>query len=118
MKDIKRKIFNAYGKKISKEDAETIYKDRDQRVELNRVINMYERLAVGVNLNVYDINTLNRLVGRRLIQNYSRFENYISLRRQGREREAWINFEVLRDNLIRMRNKRHVRINRQNKSSR
>jgi hypothetical protein len=92
----KKKLLDKYGSKLSRETAEEILESSDDMIKLNKVLNIYERLSIGVNMGIYDIKALNRIVGRNLISNYSRYEEYIELRRDRFDRpDAWKDFEVM-----------------------
>ncbi len=92
----KRELLRDYGKKIDHEMAQLILEDGEEAKRLNKVINIYERLSLGVNIGAYDLKTLNKLVGQNIIDNYSRFEEYIKARREKLKRPfAWKEFEDL-----------------------
>ncbi len=100
----KRKLLKDYGSKIEREMAELIIADGDEQARINKVINIYERLSLGVNIGAYDIQTLNKLVGQNIIDNYSRFEEYILARRKKMDRPfAWTEFQKLSSKLVRIR---------------
>ncbi len=92
----KRELLKDYGNKIEPEMARLILEDGEEAKRLNKVINVYERLSLGVNIDAYDLKTLNKLVGQNIIDNYSRFEAYIKARREKLNRPfAWQEFEEL-----------------------
>ena len=96
LKKEKRDLDREYGTKITQEQAISLIEDRDEATKINRVLNIYERMALGVNLGAYDIKVLNRMVRFNLISNYERFEEYIVARRKKFERPfAWTEFEKL-----------------------
>ncbi len=104
LKTEKRELLKDYGDSISVEMAELILDDKDEQVRINRVINIYERLALGINSKAYDLQTLNKLTGQNIINNYVRFENYIKARRKKLERPfAWNEFQTLKQNLEKLR---------------
>jgi Domain of unknown function (DUF4760) len=106
LREEKLELRKDYGAVLSTEDVEKIYSDIDERVKVNKVLNTFERLSIGVNLGVYDIKTLNRIVGRRLISNFERFEPYILYRREKKlQHHAWLEFEILKNNLVAIRQK-------------
>lgn len=92
----KRELLKDYGSKIDSEMAALILEDDEEAKRLNKVINVYERLSLGVNIGAYDLKTLNRLVGQNIIDNYLRFEAYIEARREKKNRPfAWQEFQIL-----------------------
>ena len=96
LKNEKRDLHREFGTKITEEQAVALIRNRDDATKINRVLNIYERMALGVNLGVYDIKVLNRLVGFNLISNFERFEKYIIERRKKFNRPfAWKEFEIL-----------------------
>ena len=100
----KREFLQDYGTAISSEMAELILNDGDEEVSINRVINIYERLALGINTGAYDLKTLNRLTGQNIINNFNRYEQYIVARREKLGRSfAWKEFEILANKLKKMR---------------
>ena len=104
LKEEKREIRNDYGDCISGEKAKSILESAEEATKINRVINIYERLALGVNISAYDIKVLNRLVGQNIINNYERFQEYILLRRVSLNRPfAWQEFETLVKRLKKLR---------------
>jgi len=104
IKNEKRNIRKELGEKITREKAQKILDDETLRIRVNKVLNLYERLATGVNLGIYDIKTINRLTGTNLISNYARFKEYIDLRRTKMNRpKAWKEFEELSNKLTQHR---------------
>lgn len=96
LKNEKGDLHQEFGTKITIEQATTWIDKGDEAIKINRVLNIYERLALGVNLGAYDIKVLNRLVGFNLISNFERFEAYIKVRRERFNRPfAWKEFELL-----------------------
>ena len=77
MKNEKRKITRKFGKYLSGDDIHHFYENDDDRVLLHRVLNLYDRLAIGVNMDIYDIKTINRLNGYLIKNNYDRYMPYI-----------------------------------------
>jgi hypothetical protein len=103
----KREIGQKYGHKITREICHQIHEERIDTSKANKILNSYERLALGANLGVYDVRVLNRVSGRLLIENYERFEDYIEYRRELKEAPAaWIEFEKLTLKLRSLRRKR------------
>ncbi len=97
-------LLKDYGTKIDSKMAQLILEDDDQQIAINRVINIYERLALGVNIKAYDIQVLNKLVGQNIIDNYARFEAYIEARRTKLDRPyAWREFQKLSERLDKIR---------------
>ena len=84
-----------------------ILDDEKLRVKTNRIINRYERLALGVNVGAYDLRVLNRLAGQNIIDNYCRFKVYIiEVRRKKDIRPfVWNEFEELKEELKTLREK-------------
>ena len=92
--------------KIEHKMALEILDNEKLRVQTNRIINRYERLALGVNIGAYDLRVLDRLVGQNIIDNYCRFEAYIEARREKLNRPyAWKEFEKLTNKLKTLREK-------------
>lgn len=92
--------------KIEHDMAMKILDNDKLSVKTNRIINRYERLALGVNIGAYDVRVLNRLVGQNIIDNYCRFEAYIEARREKLNRPyAWKEFEKLTNKLKTLREK-------------
>lgn len=108
LKSVKSQLLDAYGERISARDAELIRHDEAERRKANKVLNHYERLALGVNLNIYDIETVNRIAGNLLIENHQRFKSYIDVYTQERvlagkrPMQAWCEFTILVGRLKRM----------------
>ena len=104
LKEEKRNLLRDYGSRIDPELAKLILENSDEQIRINRVINIYERLALGVNIGIYDIRVLNRLVGQNIIDNYLRFEAYIEARRIKLDRPfAWKEFQKLYEKLKKLR---------------
>ena len=96
----KRQLLKYYGERIEPEMAQLILEDDEEQKRLNKVINIYERLSLGINIGAYDIKTLNRLVGQNLIDNYVRFEAYIEARRFKLNRPfAWHEYQKMVEKL-------------------
>ena len=100
----KQKLLKNYGEIISQEIVDLILNDNNEQIRINRVINLYERLALGINIGVYDLKTINRMVGQNIINNYAKFHLYIEARRKKLKRPfAWSEFETLVNELIKIR---------------
>lgn len=92
----KGELLKYYGSKIDSGMALLILENGEEAKRLNKLINVYERLSIGVNIGVYDLKTLNRLAGQNIIDNYSRFEAYIEAHREKLKRPlAWQEFQKL-----------------------
>jgi hypothetical protein len=104
LKTEKSQLRDDYGTKIDSEMAQLIFEDGDEETRINRLLNIYERLALGINIGAYDIKVLNKLVGQNIINNYVRFEEYIELRRTELDRPfAWREFQKLSERLKKLR---------------
>jgi hypothetical protein len=77
----KKELKEKYGEIITREVAEKIDNDKKDAEKLRNILNQYERLSLGVNLNIYDLKTIKRICGRRLIENYNRYKEYMYYRR-------------------------------------
>ena len=106
IKSQKKEIKEKYGEYISREIAISIHEENKNVSEVNRVLNLYERLALGSNLGIYDLKTLNRISGKLLIENYERYKEYIYYRRDiNKAANAWIEFERMVLELKKLREK-------------
>lgn len=106
IKSQKNEIKEKYGDQISREMAISIHQENKDVPAINRVLNLYERLALGSNLGIYDLKTLNRISGRLLIKNYERYKEYIYYRREIQKApNAWIDFENMVIKLRKLRAK-------------
>lgn len=100
----KREIKEKYGPTLTKEVSHQIHNERIDASKVNKILNSYERLSLGANLGVYDINVLSKISGKLLIENYERFREYIEYRRElKKSHTAWIEFEKLILELKRLR---------------
>ena len=99
LKNEKRKITRKFGEYLSEDDIQYFSANDDDRVLLHKVLNLYERLAIGININVYDIKTLNRLNGHLIINNYERYMPYINYYSKKMGRVTWNEFTILYNNL-------------------
>jgi len=77
VKNEKRDLEREYGTKIYREQAIKLLNLREEATKINRVLNIYKRIALGVNLGSYDVKVFYRLPGFTLISNFERFEEYI-----------------------------------------
>ncbi len=92
----KKVIKEKYGEEINRELAIKIHDEKQDVSSINRILNLYERIALGINLGIYDIHALNRASGKLLVNNYMRFKPYIEYRRElMRSPNAWLEFENL-----------------------
>ena len=101
LKEEKRLLLNDYGTEITEDDAQEILEsDNEDHIKINKILNMYERLALGVNIKAYDIKVLNRIAGGELINSYKRFKGYIIIyNKQDNTSILWIEFQKLYDRL-------------------
>lgn len=103
----KKAIKEKHGEKISRERAISIHDENEDISAINNVLNLYERLSLGVNMGIYDLKTINRISGKLLIDNYERFQEYILYRRELKKApNAWKEFETLIEKLRKMRKER------------
>lgn len=69
-------------------------------------LNAFERLATGINLDVYDLNVLNKLAGKMIIDSYIAYIPLIVAREeQLGEGGIFREFEILYSKLLKIRNR-------------
>lgn len=77
---------------------------------VSEYLNYFESLATGVNLGIYDLNTIDHLAGPRLIETYRNYLPWIEGRRTAfDQRVLYAEWEVLVDTLVRRRREHPVR---------
>ena len=103
LKEAKRELRKSIHGKITPEIIKNLESNKEEKVLLHKVLNSYERLAIGLNLGIYDLETLNRINGKILISNYERFRPYIEQRSKTKNQKAWNEFSLLVDNLREVR---------------
>lgn len=99
----KDKIDDLINQKNSKDMRNQFQTDWNK---LERALPLLEHFAVGVNAEIYDKATLNRMAGNQIITTYYACENLISLKRNGVGKEKnYSEFEKMANNLIQLRKK-------------
>ena len=87
-------------------------KSGDQRIKeewqlLNQAMPIIEHFAVGINSRVYDVKTLNKMAGNKIISTYAACKSLIKLKRAGDGNENnYKEFEDMACALKRIRNKK------------
>jgi hypothetical protein len=106
IKSSKRELKGVLGSSISSEQAQELLTNSEHTVKVNRLLNIYERIALRVELKDFDIKMLNQLTGANFIAAYEGFQPYIELRRESLSRPfAWIEFERVVQKLQKLREK-------------
>lgn len=103
LKEAKRELRKQIGTEITPDAIEGLKSNPDGTVLLHRVLNTYERLAAGLNLGIYDLETIARINGKILASNYERYRPYIENRRKTKNPNAWIEFSSLVDRIRKIR---------------
>ena len=97
--------------KIEIDDLVCRYKNKDQRINgkwdmLKKALPLIEHFAVGVNSEVYDVYTLNRMAGNKIITVYEACEVLIEYKRSGKgDENNYLEFEKMVKSLKRIRSK-------------
>lgn len=102
LKDNKRAFRDRFGRTITESDAGIIYNETEGRVSLHRILNSYERFALGINLGIYCGKTVARLCKNRIIENYESVEPYIIHCEEITKRRAWKEFTNLYERMKRL----------------
>jgi len=88
-------------------------KDKELQRLVTRFLSLYERVAVGINLNVLDLKAFMRIAGKSTIDWYDRLTPVIEHRRAKGHKTAYKDFEIL---AIKMRKKYGKQYNRRYRS--
>ncbi|MFS1466433.1 hypothetical protein BCU33_010200 [Vibrio lentus] len=89
----------------STEDAKTHLNSPNLEL-ISKGINSFERLATGVNLDIYDLKVLNKLAGEMIVDSYLAYAPIIAVREeQLGKSDSFREFEVLYSKLDKLRNK-------------
>jgi len=100
----KKELKDRYGPRLDRDTSQRIHEEGTDVPLVNKVLNAYERFALGTNEGVYDLRIVNRLCGTVLIENYRRFRDYIDYRRELLDHpNAWRAFEQLVRRIRKMR---------------
>lgn len=76
----------------------------DLRADIKAYLGYFETLSGGVNLGIYDIATIDRLTGSRIINTFNRWRPYVdAVRDQTGSASLYAEFEALADELGRRR---------------
>lgn len=90
------------------------WSNEDARIHLNspnselisKGINAFERLATGVNLDIYDLKALNKLAGNMIVDSYATYAPILLVQEeQLGTRDSFREFEPLYAKLDKLRNK-------------
>ncbi|MDC5757212.1 hypothetical protein OPW41_24295 [Vibrio europaeus] len=103
--EARRTLSNIHSGEWSSEDARKHL--NSPNVELiTKGINAFERLATGVNLDIYDLKVLNKLAGKMIVDSYIAYAPIIVVREeQLGYRGSFREFEILYNNLEKLRKK-------------
>jgi len=72
--------------------------------ELKKALPLIEHFAVGINSGVYDIYTLHRMAGNKMIDTFHKCENLINYKRNGNANQNnYVEFETMVNKLIKLR---------------
>ena len=78
--------------------------DDPERGTLHEILSTYEYVAVGANTGLYDVRTLDRLIGGNIIRDWGRFGAYVlTFRRQLNRTTTWSEFETLAEQVRELR---------------
>lgn len=79
---------------------------KDQWADLTKALALIEHFAVGVNTKVYDLETLNRMAGNKILDVFSNCENLIKYKRKNvGDENNYSEFEQMKNALIQHRKK-------------
>ena len=95
LKTAKRKSTRQFGTALTAEDITYLSENDDDKVLLHKILNLYDRLALGVNTGVYDVKLLFRLNGHLILANYKRYSLYIEDYLKNNGRSSWNEFSCL-----------------------
>ncbi len=104
------KLYNVQAKfnlKLTQLDIDIDMLDTDLELlkDATEVLAAFERLCVGVNTNIFDIDILDRMAGSYLIIMYTRFSPYIEkVRRDSSRINSYKEFECVVDKIKKKRN--------------
>ncbi|MFT6898158.1 MAG: hypothetical protein ACJA13_002578 [Paraglaciecola sp.] len=96
--------FSTHAPSVEGEVVKNIAAHKTDKNKLHDILNNFEKLALGVNLGAYDLNSLNRVAGKTILQLYERYEQYIHYRRRDpKTSNSWSEFEMLYTRLKKIR---------------
>ena len=100
MVELRHAIRDVFGNEIIY-PSDTRYKqDRELQRKITRYLGLYERLSVGINLDVLDIDVFMRISGKSTLKWYNRLEPIIMRRRtKWSNPNAYKDFEILSDRI-------------------
>lgn len=91
--------------KLTDEKIENAKKGNWNKSDITKELCRIEQFAVGVNQNIYDIETVNRMAGILFISKYDRLYPIIEKKRE-KSSQNYVEFRDLVNGLIRIRNKK------------
>jgi len=104
IKTEKTKIREQYDDEISRDLAILIHEAGVDAPAIDRILDLYERLSLGVNIGIYDLDAIDRASGDLLVDDFRRYQAYIHYCRELEQTpKAWIEFEKLYDELVKQR---------------
>jgi len=89
---------------IATDEAENIFKDKELKAHVDKLLGTLEHIAAGVNMGIYDADILYRMCASSVMNNFTKFKNYIKIRRQQESEEMYIELEAL---VIKFMDRRH-----------
>lgn len=104
IKNEKKNIRQDYDDDITREVAILIHEVGVEAPVINRILDLYERLSLGVNLGIYDLQAIDRAGGKVLVDDYRRYPAYMHYSRELMQSpDAWSEFEELYEKMSKLR---------------
>ena len=96
--ELRNKIRDIFKNEIIDPEDSRYKSDKELQRSITRFLSLYERLSVGINLNVLDLKVFMRMAGKTSIDWYDRLKPVIEKKRKGHS-TAYKDFEILTDRM-------------------
>ncbi len=97
IRNAQRVLSNRYREEcLSDEQVREIFADEEIKFKFHALLNVHERLALGVNSGIYDLAMLNRLAGGLFLRAWEKYRPYIDFYCDQMKRTTpWSEFRIL-----------------------
>jgi hypothetical protein len=97
--ELRNKIRDIFKNEIINPNDQRYKSDKELQRTLTRFMSLYERISVGINLNVLDLKVFMRIAGKTTIDWYDRLKPLIDYKRSKGHSTAYKDFEILTEKM-------------------
>lgn len=97
--ELRNKIRDIFKNEVINPDDQRYKSNKELQRTIVRFLSLYERISVGINLNVLDLKVFMRIAGKSSIDWYDRLKPIIEKKRSKSHPTAYKDFEILTDRM-------------------